>query len=141
LTKYIQLLLTDFLPEDNNEILEKISLIKILIKYQNLLSTISLSENIEPSYMVTLMSDPEIQQFFLFNRYKNILWFNAERFKTLMRWFFLMTVIQSLRINEDLQAINIQKTLICINKWTENAEFAGYQVQKFLDLDKNSNNK
>ncbi len=138
LSKYLQVVLKNFLSQDDGEISEKLSLIKILIKYQNIFKTISLSDNIEPSYMVILMSDPDVQEYLNFNRYQNILWFSAERFNTLLRWLFLITLIQSHSLKDDLKIIQIQKTLSSLKNWLKKSERSGYQVQKFLESENSS---
>ena len=138
LSKYLQIVLRKFLSDNNDEIMEKLTLIKILVQFQNIFNTISLSENIEPSYMVVLMSDPEVQRFLNFNRYQNILWFNAERFDMLLRWLFLITILQSIRLKPDLAVNQIQNSFLKIRKSSETAEKSSYQVQKFLESEKNS---
>ena len=140
LTKYIHIVLKSFIPDNDEELIEKLSLIKILVKYQNLFGTISLSNNVEPPYIVRLMSDPEVQQFLYFNRYQNILWFSAERFKILVRWLLLITTIQSLLLKKQIATSVIEKTSKIINEWLEAADISGYQVQKFLEFRKNSEN-
>jgi glycosidase len=138
LSKYLHIVLKSFVSQNDFELSEKLSLIKILVKYQNIFKTISLSDNIEPSYMVTLMSDPDIQEYLNFNRYQNILWFSAERFKTLLRWLFLVTLVQSHGLKDDLKVVQIQKTLANLKNWLQISERSGYQVQKFLELEKSS---
>ncbi|TFG17968.1 MAG: alpha-amylase [Promethearchaeota archaeon] len=138
LSKYLQIVLKSFNSGTDDEIAEKLSLIKILVKHQNIFSAISLSDNIEPSYIVVLMSDPEVQQFLNFNRFQDVLWFSAERVKMLMRWLFLITFLKSIDLKDELGLSKIDKTLRSIKKWLKIADQSGYQVQKFLELEKNS---
>jgi hypothetical protein len=137
LSKYLGIVLQS-LVSGNKDISEALSLLKILVTHQNLFNTVSLSDNIKPSYMVILMSDPDLQQFLNFNRYQNILWFSAERFKMLMRWLFLVTLLQSFELNHELEITQIQKTLAYIKLRLKIAERSGYQVQKFLESDESS---
>ena len=133
LSKYLGIVLESFVSGNKDNISEALSLLKVLVTHQNLFNTISLSDNIRPSYIVLLMSDPDIQQFLNFNRFQNILWFSAERFKMLMRWLFLVTLLQSFELNHDLETTQIQKALAYIKSRLNAAERSGYQVQKFLE--------
>lgn len=138
LSKYLKIVLKSFLSNNNDEISEKLSLIKLLVKHQNLFNTISLSDKIEPSPMVVLMSDPDIQQFLNFNRYQNILWFSAERFKILLKWLLIITLLQSYKLKHNLRVDMIQKNLNRVKDWLKIAELSNYQVQKFLESEKKS---
>ncbi|MEJ2293854.1 MAG: alpha-amylase family glycosyl hydrolase, partial [Candidatus Lokiarchaeota archaeon] len=137
LSKYLGIVLENLVSGNADDASEALFLLKILVTHQNLFNTISLSDNIKPSYMVILMSDPDLQQFLNFNRYQNILWFSAERFKMLLRWLFLLTLLQSFELNHDLKTTQIQKALVFIKSRLKTAESSGYQVQKFLESEEN----
>ena len=138
LSKYLKIVLKSFQSDNIDEMSEKLSLLNILVKHQNLFSTISLTYKIEPSHMFTMMSDPDIQEFLNFNRYQNILWFSADRFKSLLRWLLIITLLQSYNLKDDLRTKKIQITLNKVNNWLKIAEISNYQVQNFLESEKNS---
>lgn len=45
-------------------------------------------------WLRTLLSNPDVQAFLKFNRYREQLWFNKEQFEVLVWWLFTITVIQ-----------------------------------------------
>ncbi|MFX1497582.1 MAG: alpha-amylase family glycosyl hydrolase [Promethearchaeota archaeon] len=139
LSKYISLFLTSLLPNEPDKIRETVSLIKVLIKYQNLFNLRLSNEIDNPLYMEILMRDPEIQQFLLFNRYQDILWFSAERFEDLLRWLLLVTLITYFAYKNELKLEKIESIFIYTMQLIESAKRSRYQVQKFLDIEKNRN--
>ena len=89
-----------------------------------------------------LFKDPEFQVFVQLNRYQSILWFNKEMFKKILKYFFLIMVLDSIAATES-PTIDVVKSINenceIIYKWMELAEQSQYQVVKFLELLENSN--
>lgn len=111
---------------------ESIYLLKILISHQNWFQNITNSEDFSLyHFMKQLFQDPEIQNFLQFNRYQEVLWFNADRFKELCRWLILITLPVIISANQREMLIKLWNMFqTCIKA----AESAKYKVITFLDM-------
>ncbi len=132
ITKYIYLLLKQLQKDDVENISESILVVKLLLIYQNWFTKIQMNVYDESSIFNILFKDPEIQQFLRFNRYQDILWFNAEFFETLTRWLSIIAIINLLSNGGELPK-NLQILTDLHQKWRETAKTSKYQVNLFLE--------
>ncbi|MHA2202643.1 MAG: alpha-amylase family glycosyl hydrolase, partial [Candidatus Hodarchaeales archaeon] len=135
LSRIIEWTIRDFYekPEDA---LEALILIKILTSHQNWYMHDIKSNHQAVQNMKTLMSDLEVQSYIQTNRYQNILWFNQEAFENLVRWLFIISIINyvsDLKNEKDLIK-ELERVFLVIDQWLTSAKSSNYQVEKFFDL-------
>ncbi len=120
---------------------EAITLIKILTVHQNWSNMDKKDEILSKSQKViqitnNLLSDPEVQQFIRLNRYQEKLWFTKEAFETLVRWMFIIELVNCLTKFEstkyDLEAIFERYEIT--QTWLKASIKAGYQVERLLEI-------
>ncbi|RLI66961.1 MAG: alpha-amylase [Promethearchaeia archaeon] len=120
------------LDGDLNNASEIIYLLKLLISHQTWFQKF-VSNGKNSSYLIInhLFQDPEVQNFLQFNRYQEILWFNADRFKILSRWFILIAIPATISNNSVDQLLKIWQM---VQNWQKAAENTKYQVISFIEL-------
>ncbi len=84
----------------------------------------------------TLFADPDVQQFLGVNRYQGVLWFHRESFEQLL-WWLDLTVQIGLHcdpsVSSDMIAPVLEQIDTILQRWEEQAQRCGYQVELFLD--------
>lgn len=83
-------------------------------------------------FIKKLFSNEDVQKLLQFNRYQEVLYFNAENFEELLK----LLNINYLMLNSErnLTAISINENLKTINNITNTAKSAGYRVGKVVEL-------
>jgi glycosidase len=81
------------------------------------------------------LNDLEIQQYLGINRFQGILWFNRERYQSLLRWMLVLAVIDS--ASDPLKTPDqvVETVLACdvlLRKLSKAEKASGYQVEKLL---------
>ncbi|MCJ7651575.1 MAG: alpha-amylase family glycosyl hydrolase [Candidatus Lokiarchaeota archaeon] len=132
LSKYIQLILQQLKKDDVVDISESLALIKLLIIHQNWFNKIQMKEYDEVAIMNVFFKNPEVQDFLRFNRYQDILWFNAENFEVFTRWLSIIAIINLLSKGDDLTK-SLQLLTNLLLRWRKTAKTAKYQVNRFLE--------
>jgi len=134
LSKYIQLVLQNLATDQTKQILDSISLIKLLITHQNWAELEREKEHSENESIIAVLMDPEVQQYLNFNRYQEILWYNAESFEKLVRWLSItkfVNTIESIKINVKLHIEGILKNY---TKYLEASKNANFKVEKLIRI-------
>ncbi|MFX1283049.1 MAG: alpha-amylase family glycosyl hydrolase [Promethearchaeota archaeon] len=124
------------LYEKPQSVLEAIILIKILTSHQNWYLTKVESDHQAAQIMRILMTDLEIQSYLQTNRYQDILWFNKEAFENLVRWLFIISVINNvsnLKREKDLIK-ELERIFQIIHQWLTKAKKSNYQVVRLFEL-------
>jgi glycosidase len=110
---------------------ESIVLIKLLTSHQNWQSFAKSKDQNPLAIMRIFLSDPEVQQYLRINRFQNVLWFNKEAFDELVRWLYIIALIDSLSKKE------ISGEIILIfeitQTWLKAAEKSGFQIENLLE--------
>jgi len=132
LSKYIQLILQQLKKDDVVDISESLALIKLLIIHQNWFNKIQMKEYDEVAIMNVFFKNPEVQDFLRFNRYQDILWFNAENFEVFTRWLSIIAIINLLSKGDDLTK-SLQLLTNLLLRWRKTAKTAKYQINRFLE--------
>ncbi|MHA1670306.1 MAG: alpha-amylase family glycosyl hydrolase [Promethearchaeota archaeon] len=133
LSKYIKLILQQLKKDETENISKSITLIKLLIIHQNWYNKIQVKEHDEISIINEFFKNPEVQQYLQFNRYQDILWFNAENFEVFTRWLSICAITNLLSKGDDLTK-HIQILTDILLNWRKTAKIAKYQVNSFLEL-------
>ncbi|MFX1506293.1 MAG: hypothetical protein ACFFDC_09285, partial [Promethearchaeota archaeon] len=117
-------------------VLEAIILIKILTSHQNWYLSDEETEYQPVQIMRTLMSDLEVQSYIQTNRYQEILWFNQEAFDNLVRWLFIISLINYVSDPkmEDNLSEEIERIFKMIHQWLTIAKRSNFQVVKLIEL-------
>jgi len=112
--------------------------VKILTTHQNCL----IGSNAEHFFplLETLVSDPEVQLYLQVNRYKETLWFNKESFEKLLKWLFIISIINvfsdpSLPLREALKKAFTY--LKIVDEMLDISEKSYFQLEKLLEIAKN----
>jgi len=89
------------------------------------------------------ISNPEIQQYLLINRFQGVLWFNKERFESLVVWLFTIRILE-IGLDPRLSASKLFEEIIKLNlsvqKIRSAIEASGYMVDNFLTEIKDEGN-
>lgn len=134
LTKLMRTVLKNITSEKKEKIWEAVLLIKLMVTYQNWFLKIKF-DNINPSILLTnLLSDPEIQEFLKVNRYQEKLWFNAEAFQSLIKWFVLLAQINFIQLNESELDQRFGNFIKIMQFWNSTAPKSNYQVKNLIEL-------
>ena len=135
LGRIIEWTIKDFY-EKPQSVLEAIILIKILTTHQNWYM-----HDVETKYqaaqiMRILMTDLEVQSYLQTNRYQNILWFNQEAFENLVRWLFIISVIDIISDKKKEKDLNqeLERIFKIIDQWLTMAKRSNFQVAKLFEL-------
>lgn len=135
LGRIIEWTIKDFY-EKPQSVFEATVMIKILTSHQNWYI-----HDVETDYqaaqiMRILMTDLEVQSYIQTNRYQNILWFNQEAFENLVRWLFIISIINSVSaLNNEKDLIKeLERVFLVTDQWLTSAKSSNYQVEKYFDL-------
>ncbi|UCG90745.1 MAG: hypothetical protein JSU57_03160, partial [Candidatus Heimdallarchaeota archaeon] len=117
-------------------VLEAIVLIKILTSHQNWY-LIDVNTDYQATQILRiLLTDLEVQSYLQINRYQDILWFNQEAFEKLVRWLFIISVlniVSDLKKEKDLTQ-ELERIFKIINYWLTTAKSSNFQVAKLFEL-------
>jgi glycosidase len=80
---------------DPGTIQESISLVKLLIKYQNWYDESAQKRDGVNRIFEALLEDWDIQRYLRFNQYRGITWFNQEAMDSLLRWLLIISILVS----------------------------------------------
>ena len=109
-------------------------MLKILMGNSHCLDVMQASEEDHASLCRALFRDEDAQHYLQVNRFQEVLYFNQERFESLIRVLFKTASIRIQKYPIKKQAAP-KKRLRQLLDMIQNAEQAsGYQVEKFLDL-------
>ena len=134
LGRIIEWTIKEFYKEQQT-VTEAILIIKILTSHQNWFKLHTEADYQAAQIMGILMSDLEVQSYIQTNRYKNILWFNQEAFENLVRWLFIISIIDSVSNKEGKSlTLNLENNFRIIRKWLRAAKNSNYQVEKLFDI-------
>ncbi|MFW9903924.1 MAG: alpha-amylase family glycosyl hydrolase [Candidatus Thorarchaeota archaeon] len=135
LGRIIEWTIKDFY-EQPQSVLEAIILIKILTSHQNWYLSDEIIEYQPVQIMKGLMTDLEVQSYIQTNRYQDILWFNQEAFENLVRWLFIISLINIVSDPkmEDSLSQEIERIFRIINRWLTIAKRSNYQVVRLFEL-------
>ncbi len=115
------------------EALQEALLLKILIIFKDGLK-IDKKSPARP-YFEQLFSNSDVQKYIRINRFQNELYFNKEKFKDLLFWLFILTLL-NIVIQGDkkktMPASQINNAYRSLQTYLQDAEKAGYQADKFL---------
>ena len=78
-----------------------------------------------------LFSSDNVQNLLQFNRYQEILYFNAENFEELLKILFLVNLL--VQSEKKLTTNKIDQGLILIKKMGKSAKSAGYRITTFVE--------
>ncbi|MFX0123986.1 MAG: alpha-amylase family glycosyl hydrolase [Candidatus Hodarchaeota archaeon] len=135
LGRIIEWTIKDFYEEPKS-VYDDLILVKILTSHQNWFMLDPKSEHQAVEIMRRLMSDLEVQSYVQTNRYQNILWFNQEAFENLVRWLFIISMINiasDLKYEKDLTK-ELERVFRISDQWLRSAKTSNYQVEKLFDL-------
>ncbi len=124
---------------NEKDILEGLSLIKIFTAHQNW--NRYTGQLTAYSVLESFMNDSEVQQFLQINRYKEILWFNKEAFESLLSWMLftaVMGIVSEKEKDKKKQTADSKNIYDMIGKLNHAAGQSQYQVEKFIELIRNS---
>ena len=134
LTKLMRNVLENINSKKKENIWEVILLIKLMVTYQNWFLKIEF-DKVNPGILLTnLLSDPEIQEFLTVNRYQEKLWFNAEAFQSLIKWFVLLAQINFIQLNESELDQRFGNFIKIMRFWKLTAPKSNYQVKNLIEL-------
>ncbi|MFX0209246.1 MAG: hypothetical protein ACFFDT_24900, partial [Candidatus Hodarchaeota archaeon] len=70
------------------------------------------------------------------NRYQEILWFNQEAFENLVRWLFIISLINIVSDPkmEDILSQEIERIFRMIHQWLTASKRSNFQVVKLIEL-------
>ena len=135
LGRIIEWTIKDFY-EKPERVLEATILIKILTSHQNWFLSDEKTEYQPVQIMRGLMSDLEVQSYIQTNRYQDILWFNQEAFENLVRWLFIISLVNifSNPKMEEVLSQEIERIFKIINQWLTEAKCSNFQIAKLFEL-------
>ncbi|MHA2293043.1 MAG: alpha-amylase family glycosyl hydrolase [Candidatus Hodarchaeales archaeon] len=118
---------------------EDVILVKILTSHQNWDVHLVESEYQAARIMRNFFSDLEVQAYIQVNRFQNTLWFNQEAFEDLVKWLFIISVINIISststpyIITDKTIDKIHQRYRIIQSWKKAGVKSLYQVEKYFD--------
>ncbi len=130
------------LTEEQQNVSEAVVLVKILTSHQNWFRLPQKGKYQAAQIMRDLMTDLEVQSFIQTNRYQNILWVNQEAFENLIRWLFIISIINSVsapKKSEEQLTEELISRFDIINSWLRAANSSNYQVEKLFDALRGNN--
>jgi hypothetical protein len=110
-------------------------LLRILIRWQNWHTRRNLPAPTAYRVLLALLADTEVQQFVGINRYDNVLWFNKERFETLLWGLFFVAVVHHTaepRMPKKAAAQAIFDIYQLCASWLKAKDKSDYQVERLL---------
>jgi glycosidase len=114
---------------DDNAASQALTLVKLLTTHQHWYA--QAPDTTQPSarqVLQTLLADPDVQQYLRINRYREVLWFNQERFEELLDWLMLLAHLD--HGMPDPRALKGDAAVIAALRQAEAQ--SGYQVEKLL---------
>ncbi|TXT65798.1 MAG: Alpha-amylase [Promethearchaeota archaeon] len=133
LSKIIKMILREFSRDQTQEGEDALTLIKLLIHHQNLLSPTNLQQNSIDILLKKLFSDTEAQHYFQLNRFQNVLWFSKENFFKFCNWILLITIITRISKDTAVESIELKEMITMIEKLKNIAEQSAFKVNDFLE--------
>jgi glycosidase len=117
-------------PKDKSQIAYELDLCNI-ISDMDFKST-TFGKKSPSLFFEILMGNKKVQKFLLFNRYKDVVYFNKERFEDLMNWLaiFHLADINPPKKDFEKRLINHLKR---VDIYLKSAEKNGYEVEKFIE--------
>ncbi|MFX0173579.1 MAG: alpha-amylase, partial [Candidatus Hodarchaeota archaeon] len=118
-------------------------LVKILTSHQNWDNYQKGEEYQAFQIMNVLMTDLELQSFIQVNRYLDVLWFSKEAFESLVRWLFIVAVLNSISKAscQSTEFMNDIRNIFELSQhWLWAADKANYQMGKFFTFLKEKSN-
>jgi glycosidase len=132
LTKYIQVVLQNLATEESESPFESILLIKLLITHQNWAESDKEKEPEEKESLINVLIDPEVQQYLNFNRYQDILWYNAESYEKLVRWLSIIKFVNTLGSMKNNIKTQIEEILKKYNHYLEASQNSNFKVENLI---------
>lgn len=118
---------------DDGEANRTVALVKLLTQHQQWHSLDAPKREREYHLLHHLLNHDEVQSFLKINRHEGILWFNKEAFETLVRWFFVISVIDTIQSGKHKTvARQIADRYGVIRKWLKAEKASGYQLEELL---------
>ncbi|HHM23797.1 MAG TPA: alpha-amylase, partial [Bacteroidetes bacterium] len=115
---------------------ELVQLLRVLIN-QHRLCDIPARDVQQTAYIALrqILQDADARSWLLVNRYKDILWFNKERFEELCRWILLVSLVQIFAANvSPAQRTNVLgRCYSVVLRWLEAMEKSGFRVDGLLE--------
>jgi hypothetical protein len=116
-----------------------VALVKLLCAHQNWYELEAAQNKRAFLVLNAWLQDGDVRNFLHINRYQDILWFNKESFDTLIRWMFMVAVVDILaaaEINEEAVKDQILEQYVVIEQLQKAASKSDYQVEKLLEASK-----
>lgn len=116
-----------------------VALVKLLCAHQNWYELEAAQNKRAFLVLNAWLQDGDVRNFLHINRYQDILWFNKESFDTLIRWMFMVAVVDILaaaEINEAAVKDQILEQYVVIEQLQKAASKSDYQVEKLLEASK-----
>ena len=121
---------------DNSEAWQAVGIIKFLTSHQKWVNIKKSKKKRAYHSLMSWLQDSEVQYFLGINRYQGVLWFNKESFEQLLRWMFLVAVIDVLTASQ-AESSEVRKRIsqhFDVIRQMQSAESASeYQVEKLLE--------
>ncbi|MFX1516199.1 MAG: alpha-amylase family glycosyl hydrolase [Promethearchaeota archaeon] len=124
------------LKKKTENVFQALVLIKILTSHQNWYIS-----DVEPKFQAVhilraLMTDLEVQSYIQTHRYQNVLWFNQEAFENLLRWLFIISVINVVSDSkkEIFLSQEFTRIFLMIDQWLTSAKKSNFQVTNLFEL-------
>ncbi len=134
LTKLIRPVLETVDSENKEKIWESLLLIKLITNFQNLFIKEKIDLTSSNKLLISLLSNPEVQEFLKINRYQEKLWFNAEAFDDLIKWLSILAVIHVLILNKEALYHQLNMFIKIMSSWKSAARRSSYQVNNLIEL-------
>jgi len=112
-----------------------VQLIRVLINHHRTCGRVVDESPAGQQALRVILQDGDAQSWLLFNRYKDVLWFNKERFEELCHWLLLVGMVQIwatiVEPNERLEALG--RCYAAVNRWLQAMEKSGFRVERLLE--------
>jgi hypothetical protein len=118
----------------HEQVQELSHLMKVLVTHQNWWEVEVPEKRKAFTILEKLLKDEEVRSFLNVNRYREILWFNLERFEKLMQWLLSIAVLEIISTEEKRQVCEQVVTVYKIIQKIERArKKSDYQLEKLLE--------
>ncbi|MFW9951286.1 MAG: hypothetical protein ACFFKA_14295, partial [Candidatus Thorarchaeota archaeon] len=134
LSKYIKNTLHKLSTDENGKLIDSILLIKLLISHQDWFK-LKEEKTVNTRYdLLNVLSDPEIHQYLNFNRYQEVLWYNAESFDLLVRWLSVINIIYLLKSSPINKITDLSQIINNYKYYIETSNKSMFKVESLLNI-------